>query len=149
MITFLEIKKSLGFPFLKIENLSNFRFMFFDTYEIHIQALVVFSDGKCSIFNPHLRKNILRNIYIYICICVYIQNISNTNNFETIIHFFRKKDGFAFQFLFFQILDTHISKNNIFKNDYIFSCILKSILVIVRRALGPDFDEIFEVPGII
>ena len=34
--------------------------MFFDRNEIHIQALVVFSNGKCSIFNPHLRKIIFK-----------------------------------------------------------------------------------------
>ena len=36
--------------------------MFFDRCEIHIQALVVCSNGKCSIFNPHLRKVISKDV---------------------------------------------------------------------------------------
>ena len=40
-------------------------------------------------------------------------------------------------------------ENNIFKDDSIFSCILLSILVIVWRVAGSDFDKIFEVPEII
>ena len=38
-------------------------FMLFDRYEIHIQAFVDFINGKLIIFNPHLHKTILRNIY--------------------------------------------------------------------------------------
>ena len=34
--------------------------MFFDRYEIHIQALVGFIHGKLIIFNPPLRKNIFK-----------------------------------------------------------------------------------------
>ena len=59
--------KSLGFPFLKIENLSNFRFMVFDRYEIQIQALVVFSSWKCSIFqssSSYFFKICIQNVYI-------------------------------------------------------------------------------------
>ena len=37
--------------------------MFFERNEIHIQVGVLFSNGKCSIFNPHLRKIIFK-IYI-------------------------------------------------------------------------------------
>ena len=37
--------------------------MFFDRYEIHIQAFVHFNNGELIIFNPHLHKNIFQ-IYI-------------------------------------------------------------------------------------
>ena len=57
-LPFLKIKK-VRVPSLKIKK---FRFIscscFFDRYEIHIQALVLFSNGKLIIFNPHLRKTI-------------------------------------------------------------------------------------------
>ena len=42
MITFLENKEVQGIPYLKIDKLSKFRFMFFDRYEIHIQAFLYF-----------------------------------------------------------------------------------------------------------
>ena len=56
-----KFQKSKRVPFLKIENLPNFYFMFFDRYEIHIQA---FLDCVKPIFmffsDPHLHKIILR-----------------------------------------------------------------------------------------
>ena len=58
MIAFLENKKVWGYPYLKIEKLSNALFMFFDRYEIHIQAFVHLINGKLIISNPHLHKNV-------------------------------------------------------------------------------------------
>ena len=43
-----------------MEDLPSLYFMFFDRYEMHIQAFVDFMNGKLIIFNPHLRKLILR-----------------------------------------------------------------------------------------
>ena len=40
MIPFLKNKKVWGFPYLKIEKLRHSHFMFFDRYEIQIQAFV-------------------------------------------------------------------------------------------------------------
>ena len=78
--------------------------MFFDRNEIHIQALVVFSEENVAFFNPHLRKTYYKK---------YRLNIFPKQYFPKI-----KNDGFAFQKLRTnQILDTHISKNNIFKDD--------------------------------
>ena len=37
--------------------------MFFDTNEIHIQAFLLFINGKLIIFNPHLHKKYFANIY--------------------------------------------------------------------------------------
>ena len=80
--------------------------MFFDRNEIHIQALVVFSNGNVAFVNPHLRKSICQ-LYIYI----YIQNIVN-NHFKKPKTIFRKQNGgFAFQKnRKFSFLDTQISK---------------------------------------
>ena len=50
MIPFLEYEKVWGFPYLKIEKLPNFHFMFFARYEIHIQAFGDVVYGKFSIF---------------------------------------------------------------------------------------------------
>ena len=61
----------MGIPLPEIGNLSNPRFMFFDRYEIHIQAFLYFINGKLIIFNPHLQKNIFK-IYIQ---RIYIQKI--------------------------------------------------------------------------
>ena len=50
----------------------------------------------------------------------------------------------------FEIFDVHIDINNIFPGWFHnFSCIFWSILVIIRRSTGPDFDDFFEVPEII
>ena len=62
-IPLIENKQVWGFPYLKIDKLQEINFMLFDRYEIHIQASVHFINGKLIIFNPHLHKIILRNIY--------------------------------------------------------------------------------------
>ena len=48
--------------------------MFFDRYEIHIQALVLFSNGKLINFQSSSPQNIFKEIYA--------QNIFKTNSFQ-------------------------------------------------------------------
>ena len=95
MIAFLENTKRLGFPFLKIENLPNFRFMFLDRNEIHIQALVVFSNGKGSIFQSSSPQKYFGK---------YLFNIFSPKNM-----FGKSKNILQKQ------IDIQISKNNIFQ----------------------------------
>ena len=50
----------------------------------------------------------------------------------------------------FEFFESHIDKNNISQDDsIIFLVFVEAFLVIIRRSPGPDFDKIFEVPGII
>ena len=56
----MEIKQFGEFPCLKIEMLPNFHFMFFDRYEIHIQAFVHSINENELFFDPHLHKTISR-----------------------------------------------------------------------------------------
>ena len=63
MIPLLENKKVEGFTYLKIKKATKCPFMLLDRYEIHIQALVDFINGKLIIFSPHLHENIFE-IYI-------------------------------------------------------------------------------------
>ena len=50
-----------------MEDLSNFHFMFFDRYEIHIQAFVDFIKGELIIFQSSSPRNYFKKyIYIYI-----------------------------------------------------------------------------------
>ena len=62
----------MGFPYLKIEKLPNFRFMFFERYEIHIQAFAIFMDNLSSSV-PYLHKIVFK-IYTHL----YITNIWKT-----------------------------------------------------------------------
>ena len=61
----MKIKNVKG-PFLEkqfkveVEKLQEIPFMFFDRYEIHIQAFLYFVNGKLIISNPHLRKSIFK-----------------------------------------------------------------------------------------
>ena len=48
--------KNKGVVGPNMEDLPNLYIMFFDRYEIHIQAFVAFINGKLIIFNPLLRK---------------------------------------------------------------------------------------------
>ena len=48
---------------MKIEKLQEIPFMFFDRYEIDIQAFLLSINGKLIIFNPHLHKNYFQNMY--------------------------------------------------------------------------------------
>ena len=52
-------------------------------------------------------------------------------------------------FDFCHFFEAQIDINNLFQDDSIFSCIRLNNLVIIRRATGPDVDQIVEVPEII
>ena len=56
MIPLLENKELWGFPYLKIEKLPHFLFMFFDRSEIHIQAFGDIFMENVSFSDPHFRK---------------------------------------------------------------------------------------------
>ena len=65
-------------------------------------------------------------------------------------YFKTDNEGVPFEhFESFQIVRSSDVENNMFKDDFIFSCICLTILLIIRRVAGPDFDEISEVPEII
>jgi len=66
MIPFLplfENKKVWGFPYLKIEKLQEIHFMFFDRYEIHIQAFVHFINAKLIMFQSSSPQKYFKNVY--------------------------------------------------------------------------------------
>jgi len=85
-----------------MEDSPNLYFMFFDRYEIQIQVGVLFSNGKCIIFQSSSPQNIF---------------LGNLKHILKII-FFSKNGGYTFQtfrnFPNFQIL--RYQKNNIFKD---------------------------------
>ena len=60
-----KFQKSKRVPYLKIRNLPNFHFMFFDRYEIHIQAFVDFINGKLIIFRSSSSQNIICKFNIF------------------------------------------------------------------------------------
>ena len=94
--------------------LPTFHFMFFDRYEIHIQVFVHFINGELIIFNPHLHKDILRNIYSEWNIKPIFQNIFLKQIFQTHISenmFWNKMVGVPFtNFESFRFLDSQIWK---------------------------------------
>ena len=55
MIPFLE-NKSLGIPSPENKKVTTFPFHVFYKYEIHIQAVVHFVEGRFVISDPHLHK---------------------------------------------------------------------------------------------
>ena len=63
MIPFLQNQKVWGFLYLKIEKLPPFHLMFFDRYEIRIQAFGDVFMENVSFVDPHLHKIILRSRY--------------------------------------------------------------------------------------
>ena len=88
----------MGIPLPEIEKLQEFLFMFFDRYEIHIQAFVHFINGKVIIFNPHFHKSILRNIYIYILniyIYIYKYKYISKNKLGNSKTYFQTNGGWA------------------------------------------------------
>ena len=62
-------------------------FMFFDRYEIHIQAFVDFINGKLIIFRSSSPQNYFEDIYIYI----YIQKINIYKIYTNIYIYISKK----------------------------------------------------------
>ena len=115
MIPFLENKKNRG-PSLKIKCLGyplpeNNKVIknpvhVFDRYEIHIQAFLLFINGKFIFSNPHLHKIIFK---------LYMQHSTKTSENEAIKHKIEKlwyighvspqKNAF---------FEVHIDKNNMF-----------------------------------
>ena len=84
-----------------------------DRYEIHIQAFLLFINGKLIIFNPHLRKNILINIY-----AKYVQKLfpeNSKNMFQRKWRVYLSKISKNLK-----LSDPQISKNNIVVDDSIF-----------------------------
>ena len=74
---------------MKIENLPKSRFMVFDRYEIHIQALVLFSHGKLIIFqSSSTQKKVVH---------IYTQQYLPTNISSNTKHFFQTNGGCVFQ----------------------------------------------------
>ncbi len=68
--------------------------MFFDRYEIHIQALVDFLMENLSLSDPHLRKILFKNDVL---------KVSTNKQTLYIEHTFSK----------FQLFESHICKDNI------------------------------------
>ena len=64
--------------------------MFFDRNEIHIQALVVFSNENVAFVNPHLHKQYFSNIY------------ENQKNERNTVFAFQKKDFFYLYIIKYQ-----------------------------------------------
>ena len=82
--------------------------MFFDRNEIHIQALVVFSNGTLIIFNPHLGKNIFK---------IYIQKIKRKPEQQSKNKYRKNLVPRTYRFRFFSnFSESHIDKNNIFQD---------------------------------
>ena len=137
--------KKFRVPFLEnkfrvnIGKLQEIPFMIFDRNEIRIQALVVFSNGKLIICNPHLRKIIFKYLF------------TNHKKSETKIETHRTTlVPRTYRFRKKRFLMSRLTKIIFVQDDSIlFLVFLLSILVIIRRSPGPDFYQIFEVPGII
>ena len=53
------------FPYLKVKKLTNFHFMVFDRYAIHIQAFLDFIKGKFIIFQSSPPHKYFQNMYSF------------------------------------------------------------------------------------
>ena len=96
----------MGFPYLKIEKLANYHFMFLDRYEIHIQDF----------------EDLLRDLH-HFWVSVFTQFDKNEipEIFKTWYIEFQEKTVLTFSFL--NLLISHIYKNNIFEKVSICSYI--------------------------
>ena len=88
--------------------------MFFDRYEIHIQAFLYFINGKLSFSDPHLHQNIFK-------VCTQNSTIkkrtTQTNNMVPRTHCFLEH---------FRFFESHIDKDNISQDvPILFLCFLK------------------------
>ena len=117
--------------------LPTFHFMFFDRYEIHIQAFLLFINGKLIICQSSSPQNYFQNMYS-----------ENTRN-STIKSNELVPRTYRFR-TFSKLCESQIDISNIFPGWFhTSSCIFLRMLVIIRRSTGPDFDQICEVPEII
>ena len=105
-LPFLKIKslrtlpwkwKSLGYPLPENRKSPTFIFMFFDRYEFHIQALLLFIHGKLIIYQSSSLQEYLKTYILKL----FFQTISSKKQ-----NMFRKKVG-----LIFKCPDTQIWKN--------------------------------------
>ena len=138
--SFLKIKNgdSLIWKYIHLEDLPNWYFMFFDRYEIHIQAFLYFINGKLIICQSSSPQNYFKNMY-----SKSPQTKKRTIHNKNIVprsYIFPKRIDFV---------ESQIDAKICSQDDSILSCIFWSIVVIDRRSTGPDFDKIFEVPEII
>ena len=77
-----------GFPHIKIKKLPHFHFMFFDRYDIHIQAFLCFVNGSFIIFQSapprnYFKKYIFIYIYTQIIYTSIFQKMTFGNNYKT------------------------------------------------------------------
>ena len=127
----LSWKYFVGHSLTRNRQVRNFNFIFYDRCEIHIQACGYIFYGKIIISDPHLRKRKYENDVL----------VKSKTKHDIRMSFK--------QFKTFRFFGSHIYKDNIFQDAPIYSCIFEAFLVIVRRFIGPEFDNIFEVPKII